>query len=347
MRFISCQLGSILAGLMFSLMTCQSTAFAETRLFVPDFRIGAGFDTQLVMSNNSDRDASVDLWVFVDKGRLLGQAQLHMNAHATESRTLAEVFGRQSNESTGWLVAVSNSDGIQMSYNLLGERTEPRDAVIWPKREVVLDIPKSDTQAVRLANTSSLTNNVTVRHRDETGGFIGLQELAIGPFQQIQLARETLQNAARVDVLATSDVLATIVDTTVVRPRVSNASNAHDEGALSLVIDRNAPVGSYQVLLRFDPSVIHFSQEDILAGSAAGFTSKPLAFSIDNTSGELRIASFQVGNNPQGAVDVAHIRIRPAQAATLQFGLTVEEVTDLEGHSDLNSTPSVRLVRLN
>ena len=33
-----------LAGLMFSLMSVPPTAYAETRLFVPDFRIGAGFD---------------------------------------------------------------------------------------------------------------------------------------------------------------------------------------------------------------------------------------------------------------------------------------------------------------
>jgi len=101
------------------------------------------------------------------------------------------------------------------------------------------------------------------------------------------------------------------------------------------------------VLLRFDPTVVQFSQDDILGGSAAGFTSKPLAVSMDNVSGELRIASFQVGNEPQGSVDVAHIRVRPIQPLRLQFGLTVEEITGLQGQSELNSTASIRLVRLN
>src|SRR6267378_2457425 len=126
MRFIlgSRQLGMICAGLMFALMSFHPTAFAETRLFVPDFRFGAGSDTQLLISNNDDRETSVDLWVFLNKGRLLGQEQLLIKAHATRSLTLAEAFGSQPSESTGWLVAVSNGDGIQISYNLLGERPE-------------------------------------------------------------------------------------------------------------------------------------------------------------------------------------------------------------------------------
>jgi hypothetical protein len=119
-----------------------------------------------------------------------------------------------------------------------------------------------------------------------------------------------------------------------------------DGGTLSLVIDKNGPVGAYQVLLRFDPTAVQFSEDDILGGSAAGFTSKPLAVSIDNLTGELRIASFQVGNTPQGTVDVAHILVRPTQPSQLQFGLTVEEITDLEGNSQIDSTAGVRLVPL-
>jgi hypothetical protein len=101
------------------------------------------------------------------------------------------------------------------------------------------------------------------------------------------------------------------------------------------------------VLLHFDPGAIQFSPDDILGGSADGFTSKPLAINIDNISGELRIASFQLGSTPQGSVDVAHIRLRPVQPLESGLGLNVEEITDLEGQSELNSITSVRLVRMN
>ncbi len=240
------QLIIILAGLMFSLMSVQPTASAETRLFVPDFRIGAGFDTQLLITNNSDRDTSVDLWVFANKGTLLGQEQLTVRAHATRSLTLSEVFGSQSPESTGWLAAVSNGDGIQMSYNVLGGRTESHDAEAWPKREVVLDLPEGSKHVVRLVNTSSVANTVTVRRRDEAGRFIGLQELPIGPFQQLELPREAFEDALHIDVLATSDVLATVEETASIdSPQLrAEKDEAKDDGILSLVIERNAPVGA-------------------------------------------------------------------------------------------------------
>src|SRR6267378_1472319 len=156
MRLISRRrkLGMIFAGLLFPLIHFQPTAFAETRLFVPNFRFGAGSDTQLLISNNNDGDTTVDLWVFMNKGRLLGQEQLLIKAHATRSLTLSEVFGSQSLESRGWLAAVSNGDGIQMSYNLIGERTETHDAETWPRRELTLDIPQGTGHLVRLVNTS-------------------------------------------------------------------------------------------------------------------------------------------------------------------------------------------------
>jgi hypothetical protein len=339
------KLGGIVAGLAFFAMSFQTTAFAETRMFIPDFRIGAGLDTQLLVSNNNDRDANVDVWAFVNEGKLLGQTQLHIGAHAIQSLTLAEVFGSQPDELKGWLAAVSNSDGIQMSYNLPGQSPEPRDAEGWPKRQMALDIPRAGEYAVRIINTGAVANNVTVRRSDQTGGFLGLQELILAPFQQLELKRETLQDIVHIDVLANSDVLAAVTETGVrLHPRLDNVT---DDGTLSLVIDRNAPVGAYQVLLRFDPTVIQFSQDDILGGSAIGFTSKPLAVNIDNIAGELRIASFQVGNEPQGAVDVAHVRLRSVQNSQLEFGLKAEEVTDLQGQSALNSIASVRLVRLN
>ncbi len=349
MRFVSRTLRSVssLAGLMFLLLNLQPAASAETRLFVPEFRMGGGLDTQLLITNGSDRDASVDVWAFM-KGSLLGQQQLLMRAHATRSLTLSEVFGSSSVESSGWLAAVSNADDIQMSYHVLGDESESRDAEAWPNREAILDIPQGARQVVRLLNTGSVANKVTVRRIDDAGAFAGLQEVTIAPFQQIELSRESLQNATHIEVLATSDVLATVGENASIDKVRLNAETAAttDDGLLSLVIDRSSPLGAYQVLLRFDPHIVQFSQDDILGGSAAGFTSKPVAVNIDNVSGRLRIASFQVGSGPQGSADVAHIRLRSSLPAKLQFGLKVEEITDVQGRSELKSTDSVRLVRL-
>src|SRR5206468_1159760 len=81
---------------------------------------------------------------------------------------------------------------------------------------------------------------------------------------------ETLRDAVHIDLLADSDVLAAVAETNVKRSRLENVV---DEGTLSLVIDGNAPIGAYQVLVRFDPTAIQFSPDDILGGSADGFTS--------------------------------------------------------------------------
>jgi hypothetical protein len=337
---------TIFVSMTFALMCLQPAAFAQTQLFVPDFRFGAGSDTQLLFSNNSERDTSVDLWVFLKTGELLGQEQLRVKAHGVRSLTLSEAFGSQSSESTGWLAAVSDADGIQMSYSLIGDRTESLEARAWPKHELALDIPQGRVNVVRLSNTSSVANTVTVRRRDKNGGFVGLLELPIGPFQQLELPPEFVQDSQQIDVLAASDILATVGETAgAERPRLGEGEYGGE--TLSLVIDRNTPLGAYQVLLRFNPTTVQFSQDDILGGSAAGFDSKPLAVNIDNASGELRIASFQVGNQPGGSVDVAHVRVRLLRPSGLQFGITVEEITDLLGHSELDSTTSVRLVRTN
>src|SRR5438105_3653035 len=102
MKFISRGLKALtFFGLV--LVNAQTALFAETRLFVPDYRFGAGVDTQLVVSNTSDQDASVDLWAFVKTGELLGQEQLQIKAHGTRSLTLSEAFGPRPSQNTGWL----------------------------------------------------------------------------------------------------------------------------------------------------------------------------------------------------------------------------------------------------
>src|SRR6266481_8877678 len=123
MRFVLHGLkpGIISVAMTLALMCLEPASFAQTRLFVPDFRFGAGFDTQLLISNNSDRDTNVDLSAFLKTGELLGQEQLRLKAHGIRSLTLREAFGSHSSETAGWLAVVSHADGIQMSYSLIGD----------------------------------------------------------------------------------------------------------------------------------------------------------------------------------------------------------------------------------
>src|SRR5438067_6620260 len=93
--------GIILIGIALALMCLPPAAFAQTRLFVPDFRFGAGWDTQLLISNNGDRDTNVGLWAFLKTGELLGQEQLRVKAHGIRSLTLGEAFGSHSLERNG------------------------------------------------------------------------------------------------------------------------------------------------------------------------------------------------------------------------------------------------------
>jgi hypothetical protein len=97
-------------------------------------------------------------------------------------------------------------------------------------------------------------------------------------------------------------------------------------------------------LLRYDPLTVQLNQDDILAGSSEGFDSKPLAITVDNVRGELRIASFQVGSHPSGNVEVARIRLASRAPEGLRFALKVEEITDLQGTSKLAETPTVKLI---
>ncbi len=111
--------------------------------------------------------------------------------------------------------------------------------------------------------------------------------------------------------------------------------------SLALVIDSAESIGAYQVKLKFDPRMVQFSAKDVEGGSSAGFESKPLVVNIDNISGEMTIASFQVGAAPSGRVMVA--RLKAAREA--RFGMTVDEITDTTGKS--LAGVSVGIVRMN
>jgi hypothetical protein len=97
--------------------------------------------------------------------------------------------------------------------------------------------------------------------------------------------------------------------------------------------------------LQYDPKTLQFDPDDIRGGSGEGFDTKPLVVNIDNTSGKLTLASFQVGASPSGLLDVARLRVRRSMESNLGFRITVDEVTDAAGNSLVRSNIDVGLVR--
>jgi len=118
------------------------------------------------------------------------------------------------------------------------------------------------------------------------------------------------------------------------------------ESRVAIVIDSEVALGAFQIVLSFDPNSVTFSADDVEAGTSEGFDSKPLAVGIDSDAGEIRIASFQVGNHPIGRIDVAHLRMRTTGKLPSGFGIRVEEITDVKGESILRTMPTIRLTRL-
>jgi len=115
---------------------------------------------------------------------------------------------------------------------------------------------------------------------------------------------------------------------------------------IGVFVDSQQPVGAFQLMLHYDPKVIRFSNADITGGSAAGFDTKPIAIGIDNDAGLLHLASFQVGQQPSGRLEVARLRVSAPAKALVRFGIDVEEVTDLKGESILQTLPVVRLIAI-
>ncbi len=329
------------------LLCAASPLSADTRLFVPDFHVGGGADTQLLAVNNNDRDATLDVWAFLKNGELLGQAQVRLKAHATRPFTMSELFGSRQTEASGWLAAVSETEGVGMSYNFPGERGQTFEAREWLTREALVNIGGAAGKVLRISNASSVSGAVTVRKKDNSGRFLGMHQLSVGPFQQVELPSDSIEGASDVEVLSNSEILAELGESHSKSSRVPALTREPgDDDVLSLVVSSEEPVGAYQVILRFNPRVAHFTAEDIEGGSAEGFESKPLAIGIDNDAGELRLASFQVGSGPSGNVDVARIHVHHSRGTSFQFGLKVEEITDLRGNSKMDVASAVKLVRI-
>ena len=105
-------------ALAFTVMLIDS-ANAETRLFVPQFSSGPQQETQLLLVNSNKHDSQIDLWAFTPDGHLAGQSQVTVPGNSTRSLTLKEAF-QLGEPLSGWLAALSNDDGIGLSYSLTG-----------------------------------------------------------------------------------------------------------------------------------------------------------------------------------------------------------------------------------
>src|SRR5689334_5250875 len=98
----------LLLGAAALLSLCSVNLCAETRLFIPHFHFSSSDDTQLLIANSGDRDATLDFWAFTQRGELLGQYQMPVKAHGTRALTLGDAFQLKT-EANGWIGAVSSS----------------------------------------------------------------------------------------------------------------------------------------------------------------------------------------------------------------------------------------------
>ncbi len=318
---------------------------AQSRFFIPEFHVGSGADTQLLMNNKDDRDGTVDVWAFSKSGELIGQVQLGLKARGTRSFTLSEMFGSTSAERTGWLAAFSSTDASELSYRVIGVSTESEthEAESVPSRQATVDAASGSV--LRLSNPSSVRNTVTARKLDANGAFAGIQEVSIAPFGQVELALGGSDARQHLELNGTGDFLSFIGEKhPEIAARVQHAGG--QESRVAIVIDSEVALGAFQIVLSFDPNSVTFSADDVEAGTSEGFDSKPLAVGIDSDAGEIRIASFQVGNHPIGRIDVAHLRMRTTGKLPSGFGIRVEEITDVKGESILRTMPTIRLTRL-
>ncbi len=331
------------AALLVLFIFVSIPAHADTRLYVPQFQFNDREDTQFLIANQNDHDATVDFWAFTSVGELLGQFQMPVKAHGTHALTLGEAFQLTGSTLSGWIGAVSSDDGIQLSYTRIGATSESFEAQQWASREVQLGLDESGKEVVRISNPNPFAASITINGTDQSGRFVGVQELSVAAFGQLEVPASGLLSgqASRLRVSSNADVLALVDRPSNQRGRPAVPQvDEQEPDSLGLVIDSSESIGAYQVTLSYDPRAVQFSAKDIEGGAAEGFDSKPLVVNIDNVSGQITIGSFQVGAHPNGRITVARLRA----ARNARFGIKVDEITNAEGQS--LSGLSVGVVRI-
>ena len=319
-------------------------AVAEARLFVPLFRCGPAEDTNLLILNAGEYEARVDLWAFTGAGDFLGQVQLWVPAHGSQTLTVADAFGLDGAIATGWLGAVSTTEELQLSYILEGETSQSFDGVAAGSAEAEVAVTDPAGQVLRITNPSGFPVQVVVRSTDASGAFLELREVSVAPFAQLEIPPASGEDGrvSKLAVTANAEVITSIDE--IHRSSEQTLGFAADQQQFELVIESEQAIGAYQVTLDFDPAVVQLSTTDIQGGSSSGFDTKPLVVGIDNAAGKLTVGSFQVGSGPRGRVSVAVIRVHAAGAIP-RFGINVDEVTDLIGNSLTQKALSVGLIR--
>jgi hypothetical protein len=341
-----------ICALALSVMLTDS-ANAETRLFVPHFSSGPQQETQLLLVNSNEHESRIDLWAFTPDGHLAGQSQVTVPGNSTRSLTLKEAF-QLSEPLSGWLGAVSNDDGIGLSYSLSGDRdgistTESHDAVAWTSKVFHETLANAKRQTVGISNPNAFPAQVIVNGLDPDDRVVARRAFTLAPFAQIEQGVENLigSDSVRLDMLANADVVATLRHgSPPIRraPRKPAAmTNSHE---LALVVETSSALGAYQVTLQFDPQVVQLSAEDVAGGLAEGFESRPLVVNVDNATGRITLASFQVGSHPTGRMTVARISFSTRAAPASPFLVHVDEVTNSAGQSLDAAEVAVSLARL-
>jgi len=340
-------------ALAFTVMLIDS-ANAETRLFVPQFSSGPQQETQLLLVNSNKHDSQIDLWAFTPDGHLAGQSQVTVPGNSTRSLTLKEAF-QLGEPLSGWLAALSNDDGIGLSYSLTGERdgssyTESHDAVAWTAKVFQQTLEDPKRQTVRISNPNAFPTNVILNGLDTDGRVMTRRDLTLAPFAQVEEGVGKLigNDSVRLDVLANADVVTTLGHnlSQVIRRRLGEAGAATRNQQLALVVETPRTLGAYQVTLRFEPRVVQLTAKDVAGGLEAGFESRPLVINIDNAAGKITLASFQVGANPTGRMIVARINFSTKTNAAARFLVQVDEVADSAGASLDAADVAVSLARL-
>jgi hypothetical protein len=322
---------NLLVALYIAAVLLPGTALAETRLYVPQFRFSDTEDTQFLIANQNNRDVDIDMWAFTSTGELLGQFRMPVKAHGTRALTIGEALQLKGTSVSGWIGAVSQDDGIQLTYARLGSTSESFEAQQWASKELALGISDSGKQVVRLSNPNPFAAAMTITGTDRTGRYVGTQQITVSAFGQLELPTERVLDgqASELRVASNADVLAVVDAPAISRSRENRVADEAEADNLAVVIDSADSIGAYQLTLSFDPRVAQFSTKDIEGGAVEGFDSKPLVVNIDNAAGQITIASFQVGARPSGRTAVARLRAPRG----VRFGIKVDEITDTAGNS--------------
>jgi len=99
-------------------------------------------------------------------------------------------------------------------------------------------------------------------------------------------------------------------------------------------LDSPIAVGSYDVTITFDPSIVRVVSSNVTGGTGDGFTGKPISINI-GIPGQVRINNLQTDSMPIGTFSVANIVFVPVGGGTSTLGISVNAITDTGNGFDI------------